>query len=197
MKFLVLGCNGMLGHMVGLYLQEKGYDVLGFARTKSTLINSVVGDAWNIAFVKDLIRINKFDTIINCIGILNQACEEHKASAVYLNSYFPHELSRLTEGTHTQIIHISTDCVFSGEKGQYTEDDLRDGATFYARTKALGEIVNNKDLTMRQSIIGPDIDQNGIGLLNWFMQNSGGGGYKWIRERHMDGPDFSPACKNY
>ena len=75
--------------------------------------------------------------------------------------------------THTQIIHMSTDCVFSGKRGQYTEDDFRDGMTFYDRTKALGEIVNDKDLTMRQSIVGPDINQNGIGLMNWFLQQHG------------------------
>ena len=64
--------------------------------------------------------------------------------AVYLNSYFPHQLAKLTEGTHTQVIHMSTDCVFSGKRGQYTEDDFSDGTTFYDRTKALGEIENHE-----------------------------------------------------
>lgn len=173
MKFLILGCNGMAGHMISLYLREKGHDVLGFALAKSDLVDSVAGDAQDVAFMKELIGVDKFDTVINCIGLLNQTCDEHKAMAVYLNSYFPHQLARITEGTHTQIIHMSTDCVFSGKRGQYTEDDFRDGATFYDRTKALGEIVNDKDLTMRQSIVGPDINPNGIGLLNWFMQQHG------------------------
>ncbi len=170
MKFLVLGCNGMAGHMISLYMKEQGHDVLGFAKSKSKLVESVVGDAQDAIFMKELIGIDKFDTVINCIGLLNKTCDENKADAVYLNSYFPHQLAQYTEGTHTQIIHMSTDCVFSGKRGQYTENDFRDGETFYDRTKALGEIINDKDLTMRQSIVGPDITQKGIGLLNWFMQ---------------------------
>lgn len=173
MKFLVLGCNGMAGHMISLYLKEQGHDVLGFALTKSELVESVAGDAQNAAFMKELIGVDTFDTVINCIGLLNKTCDAHQAMAVYLNSYFPHQLAAFTAGTHTQVIHMSTDCVFSGKRGQYTEDDLRDGETFYDRTKALGEIVNDKDLTLRQSIVGPDINQTGIGLLNWFMQQTG------------------------
>lgn len=170
MNFLVLGCNGMAGHMISLYLKEQGHNVLGFALTKSTLIDSISGDAKDAVFIKELIGLNKFDTIINCIGLLNQKCEEHKEAAVYLNAYLPHQLAQLTEKTDTQVIHMSTDCVFSGKRGKYTEEDFRDGETFYDRTKALGEIVNGKDLTLRQSIVGPDIKENGIGLLNWFMQ---------------------------
>lgn len=173
MKFLILGCNGMAGHMISLYLKEQGHDVLGFARSKSTLVDSVAGDAQDAAFMKELIGVDKFDTVINCIGLLNQFAENNKAGAVYLNSYFPHQLAQFTVGSHTQVIHMSTDCVFSGKRGQYTEDDFRDGATFYDRTKALGEIVNDKDLTMRQSIVGPDINQKGIGLMNWFLQQHG------------------------
>ena len=68
---------------------------------------------------------------------------------------------------------MSTDCVFSGKRGQYTEDDVRDGGTFYDRSKALGEIEDEKNITLRNSIVGPDIDPKGIGLLNWFMQQHG------------------------
>lgn len=174
MKFLVLGCNGMAGHTISLYLKEHGHDVLGFALAKSELVDSVAGDARNDSFVKELIGIDRFDTIINCIGLLNKTCDEQQAKAVYLNSYFPHRLAQITEHTHTQVIHMSTDCVFSGKRGQYTEDDFRDGESLYDRTKALGEIINDKDLTLRQSIVGPDINKNGIGLLNWFMQQHGG-----------------------
>ena len=173
MKFLILGCNGMAGHTISLYLKEQGHDVLGFDRRPSSLIESVSGDAMDAAFVRDLVGENKYDTIINCIGLLNQFAENNHAAAAYLNSYFPHQLAELTAGTDTQIIHMSTDCVFSGKRGQYTEDDLRDGTTFYDRSKALGEIGNDKDLTMRQSIVGPDINPQGIGLLNWFMQQHG------------------------
>ncbi len=173
MRFLVLGCNGMAGHMISLYLKEQGHDVFGFDRHPSSIVESVSGDAMDSDLVRDLIGVNKFDTVINCIGLLNQFAENNHAHAAYLNAYFPHYLAQLTEGTETQIIHMSTDCVFSGKRGQYTEDDLKDGATFYDRSKALGEIENDKDLTMRQSIVGPDINPKGIGLLNWFMQQHG------------------------
>lgn len=173
MRFLILGCNGMAGHTISLYLKEQGHDVFGFDRSPSRIIESVVGDAMDASFIKELVGKNKYDTIINCIGLLNQFAERNQAGAAYLNAFFPHQLAQLTEGTDTQIIHMSTDCVFSGRKGQYTEDDFRDGTTFYDRSKALGEIENDKDLTMRQSIVGPDINSQGIGLLNWFMQQHG------------------------
>ena len=178
MRFLVLGCNGMAGHTISLYLKEQGHDVIGFAREKSKYVDSVVGDACNIDFITRIISDGKYDTVINCIGILNQFAEENKALATYLNSYFPHFLAEVTSGTDTQIIHMSTDCVFSGKRGAYTEDDFRDGETFYDRSKALGELEDNKNITLRNSIVGPDIDPNGIGLMNWFMkQNSPISGY--------------------
>ena len=173
MRFLILGCNGMAGHTISLYLQEKGHEVLGFDRRPSSLIRSVVGDAMDPKFLKELIGENKFDSIINCIGLLNQYAENNKADAAYLNSYLPHFLAQITEGTDTQIIHMSTDCVFSGKKGQYTEDDLPDGTSFYDRSKALGELDDDKNITLRNSIVGPDINPKGIGLLNWFMQQEG------------------------
>jgi dTDP-4-dehydrorhamnose reductase len=73
----------------------------------------------------------------------------------------------------TQVIHMSTDCVFSGQRGSYTEQDVPDGTTFYDRSKALGELNDEKNITLRNSIVGPDINPNGIGLLNWFMQQTG------------------------
>ena len=173
MRFLVLGCNGMAGHMISLYLKEKGHSVMGLARSKSELVDSVVGDASNLDFLRDVIGIDQYDSIINCIGILNQFAEKDKAGAVYLNSYLPHYLAKLTEGTDTQVIHMSTDCVFSGERGEYTEEDMRDGKTFYDRSKALGELEDDKNLTLRNSIVGPDIKKGGIGLMNWFMQQHG------------------------
>lgn len=173
MKFLVLGCNGMAGHLISLYLKEQGHDVLGFARQKSKYVDSVVGDACDLDSVRKLVTEGKFDTVINCIGILNQYAEEDKASAVFLNSFFPHFLAEVTSGTVTQVIHMSTDCVFSGKRGSYTEDDLRDGESFYDRSKALGELEDDKNLTLRNSIVGPDIDPDGIGLMNWFMKQHG------------------------
>ena len=173
MNFLVCGCNGMAGHTISLYLKEKGHNVFGFDRKASRLIASVSGDACDKDFVKELIGSGNYDAVINCIGILNQAAEKNKALAAYLNSYFPHFLAELTEGTRTQIIHMSTDCVFSGKRGLYSESDLPDGVSFYDRSKALGELNDDKNITLRNSIIGPDINPDGIGLLNWFLKQDG------------------------
>ncbi len=173
MKFLVLGCNGMAGHTISLYLKERGHEVFGFDRAKSIFIDSVSGDARDTLALEKLIKDGKYDSVINCIGILNQFAEQNKALATFLNSYFPHFLADVTSGMETQVIHMSTDCVFSGKKGQYTEDDFRDGETFYDRSKALGELEDGKNITLRNSIVGPDINPKGIGLLNWFMQQSG------------------------
>lgn len=173
MRFLICGCNGMAGHMISLYLKEQGHYVFGFDRKKSELIDSVAGDACDKEFVKQLVLSGNYDTVINCIGILNQAAEDNKALATYLNSYFPHFLAEITKGTNIQIIHMSTDCVFSGKRGEYSESDFQDGETFYDRSKALGELNDNKNLTLRNSIVGPDINPKGIGLFNWFMQQKG------------------------
>ncbi len=172
MRFLVLGCNGMAGHMISCYLSEQGHDVTGFARRKSKYVKTIVGDARNEDFVRNTIIEGKYDYVVNCIGILNAFAEENKTVAVYLNSYLPHYLADITQDMETSIIHMSTDCVFSGYKGAYTENDLKDGTTFYDRTKALGELDDDKNLTLRNSIVGPDIDTNGIGLLNWFMKQT-------------------------
>lgn len=173
MKFLVLGCNGMAGHMISLYMKEQGHEVFGFDRSVPKYVNGIAGDARNTELIRDLIVDGKYDSVINCIGILNQFAEDNKALASFLNSYFPHFLAEVTEGTDTQVIHMSTDCVFSGKRGEYTESDFRDGETFYDRSKALGELEDNKNITLRNSIVGPDINPNGIGLLNWFMKQSG------------------------
>jgi len=172
MKILVLGCNGMAGHMISLYFQEQGHEVLGFALEQSKLVKSVAGDARDKDFVRDLVVSGHFDSVINCIGILNQYAEQNKELAAYLNAYFPHFLAEITRSSKTQVIHMSTDCVFSGKQGPYTEEDFRDGETFYDRSKALGELDDDKNITLRNSIVGPDINRNGIGLFNWFMQQN-------------------------
>ena len=173
MRFLICGCSGMAGHMIALYLKEQGHYVYGFDRKKSNLINSEVGDACDKEYVKNIVLSGNYDTVINCIGILNKAAEDNKQLAVYLNSFFPHFLADITKDTNIQVIHMSTDCVFSGKKGQYSENDFQDGTTFYDRSKALGELNDSKNITLRGSIVGPDINPNGIGLLNWFMQQDG------------------------
>ncbi len=170
MKFFILGCNGMAGHTISLYLSEQGHEVLGFDRRESEYIKSIAGDARNTDVLRDIIVHGEYDSVINCIGILNQFAEQNKALATFLNSYFPHFLADVTSDINTQIIHMSTDCVFSGKRGEYTESDFRDGETFYDRSKALGELEDDKNITLRNSIVGPDINPNGIGLLNWFLK---------------------------
>jgi dTDP-4-dehydrorhamnose reductase len=174
MKFLIFGSEGMAGHMISTYLIEKGHSVRGFSRNNIiTQHNTIIGDATDSEFVKEIILENDFDVVINCIGLLNQFADENQMMAVYLNSYLPHFLVSITKNSKTQVIHMSTDCVFSGKKGNYTETDFTDGETFYDRTKALGEINDSKNLTLRNSIVGPDIKESGIGLLNWFMKQEG------------------------
>lgn len=162
----------MLGHVVSAYLKEKGHDVKGFARNRSLIIPSFLGDIKNVNCIYDIISTNYFDAVINCIGVLNSSAEVNKSDAVFLNSYLPHYLVDICAEYNIQVIHMSTDCVFSGKSGNYKEYDLRDGETFYDRSKALGEIDDNKNITLRSSIVGPDLNKNGIGLLNWFLQQS-------------------------
>lgn len=170
MKFLIIGCNGMAGHVISIYLREQGHEVVGYARQKSKFVNTVIGDATDFKFLRDTIYKGKYDTVVNCVGLLNQFAENDHANAVLLNGYLPHYLADITKNTNTQVIHMSTDCVFSGKKGGYTEESIPDGRLFYDRTKAMGEIEDDKNVTFRNSIIGPDIKKDGIGLLNWFMQ---------------------------
>ena len=173
MKFFVCGCNGMAGHTISLYLQEQGHEVYGFDLKESKYIKSFAGNAFDTETIARVIKDGHYDSVINCIGVLNQFAENNHALASFLNSYFPHFLAKVTEGTETQVIHMSTDCVFSGKKGSYSEDDFPDGTTFYDRSKALGELNDEKNITLRNSIVGPDINPSGIGLLNWFLHQDG------------------------
>lgn len=173
MKFLILGSAGMAGHQISLYLKEQGHDVTGYARVGIDGLDTVIGDVRDTDLLSKTILNGGYDSVINCVGILNQFAEKNKENAVFINSYLPHFLADVTNDSTTQIIHMSTDCVFSGASGNYTEDSLRDGTTFYDRTKALGELEDDKNITLRNSIVGPDINPEGIGLLNWFMKQNG------------------------
>lgn len=173
MKVLVLGATGMAGHTISIYLKEAGYDVTALSRRKFEHCNNIIGDATDFVFLNEVISKGDYDIIINAIGILNKDAHNNKSKAVLLNSYLPHFLSDISKNAKTRIIHMSTDCVFSGKTGSYTEDSFRDGDTFYDRSKALGELENDKDLTLRNSIVGPDLNKEGIGLFNWFMKQKG------------------------
>ncbi|MEH7378274.1 SDR family oxidoreductase [Neobacillus drentensis] len=173
MNILVLGSTGMAGHIISIYLKESGYNVTALSRRGFEYCNNIIGDITDFALLKSIILEGKYDAVINAIGILNNDAEENKSLAVLLNSYLPHYLSDITKNLKTRIIHMSTDCVFSGKTGGYAETSFKDGETFYDRSKALGELENNKDLTFRNSIIGPDMNNDGIGLFNWFMKQDG------------------------
>lgn len=173
MKYIVLGATGMAGHTICLYLQEQGHDVTAFSTSAFPFCDNINGDAMDKQFITSMLRDGDYDVVINCIGILNQACDREPSRAVYLNSYLPHLIADTLRDTRTKLIHMSTDCVFSGKSGTYSESSFRDGETFYDRTKALGEIEDAKNLTFRNSIIGPDMKEDGIGLFNWFMKQSG------------------------
>ncbi len=176
-KVLVLGAQGMLGHVVVKTFEQNGDDVLGIALSKYA-DNIIAMDVTSPAFDRFLF-INRFDVVVNCIGILNQFAEQNPALAIYLNSYLPHKLERFYADTDTKVIQPSTDCVFAGNTGPYAESSFPDGRTFYDRSKALGELSNEKDVTLRMSIVGPDINPNGIGLFHWFMRQKGQiSGYK-------------------
>lgn len=179
MKFLVLGATGMAGHTISIYLLEKGHEVDTLSRKPFTFGNNIVCNVTELERLGNIIRDNRYDYVINCIGSLNQFAENDKPNAVFLNSYLPHWLAKVSSSLETKVIHMSTDCVFAGLKGNYVENSFPDGATFYDRTKALGELNDAKNLTFRNSIIGPDISENGIGLFNWFMKQNGQiNGYK-------------------
>ncbi len=174
-KILILGVNGMAGHRIYEYLNSLGkYDIWITGRKRSffkdTFIFDILKDLNHLKIWIDIIRP---DIIINCIGMLIKSCEENPDKAVYVNSYFPHWLESLTKNTKTKIIHLSTDCVFDGKVGYYREHENTTGKGVYAKSKALGEVINNKDLTLRMSIIGDELKDNGSGLFEWFMRQKG------------------------
>lgn len=174
MRFLILGCSGMAGHAISLYLKERGHHVTGFSRRGVPFLEEqVVGDARDEALLAGMIAGRGFDAVINCVGVLNQYAERDPEGAAYLNGELPHVLVRICERLPTRVFHMSTDCVFAGNTGPYTEDSAPDGRTVYDRTKAAGELRDGKNLTFRCSIVGPDINPVGIGLLNWFMAQEG------------------------
>lgn len=187
-KILIIGIKGMAGHMIFNYFSKnREYDVYGIARNvddREKIFNIDVSD---LKALTSIISDNEFDYVVNCIGILNKDAEDNPAKAIWFNSYFPHYLEEITHNTKIKVIHISTDCVFSGKKGNYSEEDFKDGIGFYAQSKALGELNNNKDVTIRTSIIGPELNHNGIGLFHWFMTQLAGSKIKGFTEAYWSG----------
>lgn len=164
----------MAGHIVYYYLLATGkYDIVNVVFRRKLTEDSIVVDVTSAFEVEKVIEKVKPDVIINCVGVLIKGAREHPDNAIMINAYFPHLLKKLADKVGAKLIHISTDCVFSGKRGNYTEEDFRDADDVYGRSKALGEVVNDKDLTLRTSIIGPELKENGEGLFHWFMHQSG------------------------
>ena len=169
-RFLVLGASGMAGHTISIYLKEHGHRVAGFSRKGVPFLKEqVIGDVRDERLLAEAIGEGEFDVVVNCVGVLNQFAERDPEGAAYFNGKLPHVLACICEGTHARVFHMSTDCVFAGNTGPYTEESVPDGETVYDRTKAAGELNDGRNLTFRCSIVGPDMHPNGIGLLNWFM----------------------------
>jgi len=171
-KVVVLGCAGMAGHIMAEYLDSTGdFEVLGVARGETKFASKNI-DVTDFDGLKAFLEETKPDFVVNCIGVLVGQSSDDVCTAIQINSYLPHFLSKQGKSIGFKLIHISTDCVFSGKDGQYRENSFKDGDDNYARSKALGEVENDKDLTIRTSIIGPELKKNGTGLLDWFLKQN-------------------------
>lgn len=172
-KVLVLGGNGMAGHMITLYLKELNkYEVYNICHKEKLNKESLLCDVRNFSLFKSILDEIKPDIIINAIGVLNDKSDDDIAYTTYINTFLPKWLENNYKDTNCRIIHLSTDCVFKGDKGGYSEDSLKDDQTTYGLSKNLGEINNEKDLTIRTSIIGPEL-KDGKGLFDWIMRQKG------------------------
>lgn len=178
MKILVLGAFGMLGHKLVQVLGDN-HEVWATARTseqinikKKRLLFNV--NAESIETVRDAIIKVKPDVIVNAIGIIKQMeSSKNIVKALRINSIFPHLVNEIALEIGARFITISTDCVFSGEKGNYSENDIPDAIDVYGKSKNLGEVVDGNALTIRTSIIGHELETS-HSLLNWFLSNTGG-----------------------
>lgn len=172
-RVVVLGTLGMAGHVMAEYLDGiDEYEVYGVARSPGRYVNKVV-DALNFHKLEEFLTEKSPDIVINCIGLLVSSSANQITNAILINSYLPHFLGELGDKLGFKFIHVSTDCVFSGKDGGYSENSFRDGDDNYARTKALGELFSENHLTIRTSIIGPELKSDGTGLMGWFFSQDG------------------------
>lgn len=173
MKYLVLGANGMAGHVITTFLREQGHDVTPCARQTTAFEDTQELDVRDTQALAGLITDGGYHAVVNCIGLLVQDSDRKRDEAAFINAYLPHLVASVTAGTDCKLVHLSTDCVFSGLRGPYAVDSDYDGQRFYDRSKALGEVDNEKDVTLRMSIIGPELSASGSGLFNWFAAQRG------------------------
>ena len=174
-KVLVLGSAGLIGHQVYNYLKDSdNYELHNISYQNKIQDDTVLLDARNEQVFIDKITSISPKYIVNCIGILIDGSNADPENSIFLNSYMPHRLTRLADKINAKLIHISTDCVFSGDKKEpYIETDEKDGRGVYAKTKGLGEVVSDKHLTLRTSVVGPELKNDGEELFHWFMGQSG------------------------
>jgi dTDP-4-dehydrorhamnose reductase len=181
-RVLILGGNGMFGHKLVQQCKDhyetwvtlrsgiEPYHEFNLFAPETTLtgIDASEFDTVVHAFAKV-----KPEVAINCIGIIKQLPAAHDPiPSITVNALFPHRLAALCRAAGIRLIHLSTDCVFSGRKGMYTEQDSADAEDLYGRSKLLGEVQGENCLTLRTSIIGPELKTTS-GLLEWFLQNQG------------------------
>ena len=173
-KVLILGSTGMLGHQVFFNLENSNdFEVFDLSFRNKLREETIICDITDFSKLEGIVKEIRPDVIINCIGILIKGSTENPKNSVLINAYFPHWLVGIADEIKAKVIHISTDCVFSGKKGSYVESDVRDADDVYGKGKGLGEIFSGNHLTLRTSIIGPEIKNNGEGLFHWFMNQKG------------------------
>jgi len=183
MKILVLGAHGMLGSATLRVLSERrDWEVYGsvrsehakqffFAEIAERLLVNV--DVTNYDALVDAFARIQPEVVINCVGATKQKIGGHDPlTAIPLNALLPHRLARLCAALNARLVHVSTDCVFSGKQGNYTEEDLPDAEDMYGRSKALGEVDYPNAITLRTSMIGHEL-QSSYSLLNWFLTQQG------------------------
>lgn len=163
-RVVVLGSNGMLGHVLSQVLSEDPeFEVI--RANRSPYPGELFFDGSRPTFLDA-----EPDYVVNCVGLLVNDSEKNPELAAWTNGHLPYMIAAACAKEKAKMIHISTDCVFRGDRGKYTVDDKPDATSIYGQTKALGEITNSPNhLTIRTSIIGPEIKMKGSGLFHWFM----------------------------
>ena len=170
---IIIGSSGMLGHVLLKYLKIKRLNVITIDRKNRYALKIkdryVLKNFKNIEIYK-LIKKLKPTHIINCAGMINHRITKKNLNDVFfINSVFPASLSLLSNKLNYNFIHVSTDCVFNGQKGNYVESDLTDGSDFYAQSKIFGEYVTERSTVIRSSIIGHELYRK-LGLLEWSLK---------------------------
>lgn len=172
MKVLVFGAGGMAGHMIAHHLKRCGYEVIPVYSLNSEEEFSI--DVSNEKQLEMLFEKTNPDVVVNAVGLLVKACNHDLPKAIQINTIFPQRLvHHYSHRYNFKTILISTDCVFSGKQGLYNENSIKDETNNYGATKSNGEALDPYNLIIRTSIIGPELKKNGIGLLNWFLNQTG------------------------